>query len=350
MTAPPPRSMAVLPIPSGATTYPGSPPVGGPALWSSTAAYAVNAQASLSNGANPEVWYNVKCITAVSAPGPNPIPISSFDPLVLDSSWVLQNNGEPAFVIGTIYTPGDVVSFGGAVYGAAPPLYMCVVKTAASPADQPASWKALATGETTTVESAPAVGGVNSGITVTEPSLGVYDVAANLSAASGVTITNAVSGSGLTIGANLSGGTGITVGSGTGTEKVVSLNVNNPVTPGSGITVSGANISANILGSYPLGVVLGVGTDTSKKITTSFYVQTVVATAAAPGVILPGGYPIRNQSMFAITPNTPMVDGGYPITWNLVWDTDTLQWLITVSTASTPGTPSFTFTVVLLQA
>lgn len=338
--APPPRSLAVLPIPSGATNLPGSPPVGGPAIWSSIAAYAVNAQAAYSAGGVPETWYNVKCVTAVSAPGPNPPPISSFSPLVLNSSWVLQNNGEPAFVIGTIYTPGDVVSFGGSAYGAAPPLYMCVVKTAASPADQPLAWKALATGSAASlsVSSAPA-----SGITVTEPTLGAFSVATNLTLADGCgLVTGAGSGTAQTLATNLTTAIGCGL---TKTPSVVpgntglGLSLNLAVPTGGQLTLTPSVSDTKTTVAFSVGPTTGWS---GVRTTTG-----VNSASPSPSGILPtavNGVPITAGAVIMVTPNTPTLDAGTPLTWNLVWTVSV--WTIVIDQAS--STVPVTFTYVIL--
>jgi hypothetical protein len=161
---PPPRSLAVQPLEL----------LPAPTVWDSRTGYAVNTLVSYAGGV-------YRCIVPV-APAPSPAPANA--PPQNNSFFVLATAGDPYFVEGTAYIPGDVVTYtaSGLVDSQ---FYMCLVATSDSPSLSPQKWKALGTGvpvpDPVVVTSASA-----SGITVTESPAGTFSVATALTAGYGL--------------------------------------------------------------------------------------------------------------------------------------------------------------------
>jgi hypothetical protein len=326
-----------------------------PPQWLGTSAYAVNAQVTYAEAGpiNP-FWYVLKCISPVSAVPPNtsnPPPITSFGPPVVvnTANWVLQNPGEPAYVNGQAYLPGDVVSFGGAAEGANPPLYMCLVETTASPGATPSSWKALATAGdapgAVTVSSIAA-----SGISVTQPTAGNYLVAASLGAAAGSGITVAAgTGTAQNLSVNLTTANGCGISktpSGGDTSLGLALNLS----VGAGLTLTPSTVSGDT--NTVLTVDLGTNTGLSGQFTTSGALS-----ISGSAFTIPNTTAVYPNAIIMVTPNSSLVDTGAGdspytglLTWNLNWNAIPGQlggglWVLSIDQSTSTKLVSFTYVI-----
>jgi len=324
-----------------------------PPVWLGTSAYAVNALVTYAEaGPTNPFWYVLKCISPVSAAPPNtsnPPPITTFNPVVVNTAnWVLQNPGEPAYVIGTVYLPGDVVSFGGAADGANPPLYLCLVETAASPGAQPSSWKALSTaGDAPGATTVSAIAA--SGITVTQPSAGNYFVSAELgtAAGSGVTVAaGAGNAKNLSVNLTTADGCGITKSPSVGdTSLGLALNLS----AGAGLLLSPSTVPGNTNTALKLN--LGPGSGYSGTwLTNGVNSNSAGTTAVVPTVI--AGAPVYANAVIMVTPNTPLRDATLTptiLTWYLYWNPVGLSGVWTLIIDQATSTQNVTFTYVVLS-